>query len=309
LTKYLCQHIIKVCQQYNIPTIVDPKYDYTKYIGCTVIKPNISETKRLFDIDLNVIPLDIGHSNIHKILNCYISIITLSGDGISAFKENKQYRVKEDTKDVIDVTGAGDIVCAVLGTYYPYIEETQQLITIANHLASISVAHMGVYTINETDLINTYKFIHNSKLITAYMLSKMNIKNVVFTNGCFDIIHSGHIELFKFCKTLGDIVIVGINSDNSIKRLKGSSRPINTLFERIKILNAIDYVDFIIPFDSDTPLELIKEIKPNYLVKGGDYTIDKVIGREYSKEVIIFDYIKGLSTTNIIHKIVNNISA
>ena len=305
LTKSLCQRIIKLCNEHNIPTIIDPKCDYTKYIGCTIIKPNRNETKNIFNIDLNNITLEDAHISIHKMLNCKISVITLSGEGISAFKCDIHYRAIEDTKDVIDVTGAGDIVSAVLGTYYSLIDDIQQLINIANHLASISICHVGVYTINDMDLINTYKYIHNSKEITLDTLTKIQLKDIVFTNGCFDILHSAHIELFKFCKSLGKTVIVGLNSDNSIKRLKGNTRPINNINERVKMLNAIDYVDFIIIFDDDTPINLIKNIKPDFLVKGGDYTIDNIIGKEFAKNTIIFNYINGLSTSNVIKHIKN----
>jgi D-beta-D-heptose 7-phosphate kinase/D-beta-D-heptose 1-phosphate adenosyltransferase len=305
LTKTLCKSIIKLCNKFNIPTIIDPKCDYTKYIDCTIIKPNRNETKNIFNIDLNNITLEDAHRSIHTMLNCKISVITLSGEGISAFKCDRHYRAIEDTKDVIDVTGAGDIVSAVLGTYYSFIDDTQQLINIANHLASISICHVGVYTINDMDLINTYKYIHNSKEITLDTLTKIQLKDIVFTNGCFDILHSAHIELFKFCKSLGKTVIVGLNSDNSIKRFKGNTRPINNVNERIKMLNAIDYIDFIIIFDDDTPINLIKNIKPDFLVKGGDYTIENIIGREFAKNTIIFNYINGLSTTNIIKQIKN----
>ncbi len=305
LTKHLCQSIINLCNEYNIPTIIDPKYDYTKYIGCTVIKPNRVEVNNIFKINLDITSIEEAHKTIHNILKCKLSVITLSGDGISAFMNDVHYRAVEDVKDVIDVTGAGDIVCAVLGIYYGLLDNIQQLIMIANHLASISVSHIGVYNLTNSDLINTYKFIHRSKLVSFDIISKLDIDNVVFTNGCFDIIHSAHIELFRYCKTLGKIVIVGLNSDESIKRLKGPSRPINNIQERVKILDAIDYIDFIIIFNEDTPLELIKEIKPDFLVKGGDYIVDDIIGKEFAKETIIFNYIHGLSTSNIIKRIKN----
>jgi D-beta-D-heptose 7-phosphate kinase/D-beta-D-heptose 1-phosphate adenosyltransferase len=303
LTKSLCNAVIKLANNHNIPTIVDPKVDYTKYIGATVFKPNKSETKKIFDIDIDNISYEECHMQIQKYTNCLLSVITLSGDGISAYKDGMHVRVSEYTKDVIDVTGAGDIVCAILGTYYPYISDINLLIKIANHLASISVSHTGVYRITNNDLINTYKYIHETKHINLELLKTLNLNKTVFTNGCFDILHSAHIELFKFCKNLGDTVIVGLNSDESIKRIKGSSRPINNIIERIKMLNAIEYIDFIVVFDEDTPLELIKVIKPDYLIKGGDYTVDKIIGKDYAKKILIFNYIEGLSTTNIILKL------
>lgn len=311
LTKSLCQTIIKLCNENNIISVVDPKVDYTKYIGCTVIKPNKAETNNIFKIDLDKVSYENAHKSLQNILQCKMSVITLAGDGISGYYDNTHFKIKEDTKDVIDVTGAGDVVCAVLGTYYKHIDDKEMLLKIANHLASISVGHLGVYTVTNTDLINTYRYINNntnnigniSKLIDLEAIIQLNLNKTVFTNGCFDILHSAHIELFKFCKTLGDIVIVGLNSDESIKRLKGPLRPINSINERVKMLEALHYIDFIIIFNDDTPLSIIQEIKPDYLVKGGDYAIESIIGREYAKNTVIFKYIDGKSTTNIIKRI------
>ncbi|MCX7905348.1 MAG: D-glycero-beta-D-manno-heptose 1-phosphate adenylyltransferase [Elusimicrobiales bacterium] len=129
-------------------------------------------------------------------------------------------------------------------------------------------------------------------------------KKVVFTNGCFDIIHAGHIKLLEECSKLG-CVIVGINSDSSIKRIKGDKRPINKLKDRIKVLSAIEYVDYIVVFNEDTPYKLIKSIKPDYLVKGGDYRIEDVVGREFAKKTVIIKLLNGRSTTNIIKRIEN----
>jgi D-beta-D-heptose 7-phosphate kinase/D-beta-D-heptose 1-phosphate adenosyltransferase len=305
LTNYICQNVISLANLYEIPVIVDPKVDYNKFVGCTVIKPNKNETNNIFKLNMDLIDKDKCHGQIQELVKCKLSVITLSSDGISAFTNNKHYHISENKKEVIDVTGAGDIVCAVLGTYYPFITDTFLLIKIANHLASISIGHLGVYTIKDADLIETYKYIHKSKEINVDILMKLKLQNTVFTNGCFDILHSAHIELFKFCKSKGDLVIVGLNSDDSIKRLKGVKRPINSLKERIAMLNAIDYVDFIVVFDQDTPLELIKQIQPDYLIKGGDYKIENIVGRDYAKKTIIFNYINGLSTTNIVNRIIH----
>ena len=127
---------------------------------------------------------------------------------------------------------------------------------------------------------------------------------ITFTNGCFDILHKGHLELFKFARinTPNNILIIGLNSDNSIKRLKGDSRPINNIDSRVAMLNSIKEIDFIIVFEEDTPEELLKVLKPDLLIKGGDYTYDTIVGKEFCKEVKIFETLKGYSTTNIIKK-------
>ncbi len=137
---------------------------------------------------------------------------------------------------------------------------------------------------------------------------KNNGKKIVFTNGCFDILHRGHVEYLQKAKELGDLLVLGLNSDSSVKRLKGESRPINNEKDRAIILSALECVDYIIIFDEDTPFELIKNLKPDILVKGGDYKIENVVGREYAKETVLIDFVDGYSTTKIIKNIndINN---
>ena len=134
---------------------------------------------------------------------------------------------------------------------------------------------------------------------------RKNKKIIVFTNGCFDILHRGHVEYLQKARELGDLLILGLNSDSSVKRLKGNSRPINNEIDRAIVLSALECITYISIFDEDTPLELIKIVKPDILVKGGDYKIEDVVGREYSKETVLIDFVDGYSTTNIIKKINN----
>lgn len=146
----------------------------------------------------------------------------------------------------------------------------------------------------------------NKKEILSKILKlKKTGKKVVFTNGCFDILHSGHIKVLKKCSKLGDIVVVGLNSDGSVRKLKGPKRPVNKLKDRIEVLSAVRYVDYVIPFSEQTPYNLIKKIKPDYLVKGGDYKEEDVVGREFAGKVVIVDLLKGRSTTKIIEKVLN----
>ncbi|MEI0602889.1 D-glycero-beta-D-manno-heptose 1-phosphate adenylyltransferase [Brachyspira alvinipulli] len=134
---------------------------------------------------------------------------------------------------------------------------------------------------------------------------RKNNKRIVFTNGCFDILHRGHVEYLQKARELGDLLVLGLNSDSSVKRLKGESRPINNENDRAVVLAALECITYISIFDEDTPLELIKIVKPDILVKGGDYKIEDVVGREYSKETVLIDFVNGYSTTNIIKKINN----
>lgn len=310
LTPTLCQAIIQLCHLYRIPTIVDPKQSVEKYTGCTIIKPNQIETMRLFEIDVNTIPLDQAHHNIHQRMLCTCSIITMAERGISAYDGSTLYQYQTDPKEVIDVTGAGDMITSVFGIYYPFMTNLSQLIQFACHVATLSVGHLGVYTVTPYDLLRLYRTMNRTKhfqmeqLCHGLSCEKTNQRGkIVFTNGCFDLLHSAHIALFQFCKELAGptgIVIVGLNSDASIQRLKGDQRPIYPLQERIAMLEALEAVDFIVPFEEDSPYNLIYRIRPDVLVKGGDYVIDAIIGREFAKEVICFPFMNGKSTTNTI---------
>ena len=151
------------------------------------------------------------------------------------------------------------------------------------------------------------KKIVNIKELKEILKSEKENNNpkIVFTNGCFDIIHRGHVEYLQKAKELGDLLILGLNSDLSVKRLKGENRPINNEEDRAIVLSALECVDFIIIFDEDTPFELLKNLKPDILVKGGDYKLENVIGREFAKETVLIDFVDGYSTTKIINKINN----
>ncbi|AEM21710.1 putative RfaE, ADP-heptose synthase [Brachyspira intermedia PWS/A] len=147
------------------------------------------------------------------------------------------------------------------------------------------------------------KLIERNNLNSVLNKYREENKKIVFTNGCFDILHRGHVEYLQKARELGDLLILGLNSDDSVKRLKGNDRPINNEIDRAIVLAALECINYISIFDEDTPLELIKIVKPDVLVKGGDYKIENVVGREYSKETVLIDFVDGYSTTNIIKKI------
>lgn len=152
-----------------------------------------------------------------------------------------------------------------------------RILYFANKAANIKVGRFGNSIVELDEVLNGYIKVLNVHEI----IKKTKGKKVVFTNGCFDVIHAGHIDLLQKAKEKGDILVVGLNSDSSIRRLKGNSRPVNTLNQRIKVLSSIQYIDYIVVFDDDTPLQLIEEIKPNVLVKGGDYKFKEIIGADF----------------------------
>jgi D-beta-D-heptose 7-phosphate kinase/D-beta-D-heptose 1-phosphate adenosyltransferase len=299
LTEKICKHIIKKCNQYNKITIGDLKYNFKYYRNITLTKPNFSEAKHFTKKDL-VIDM---HNTIIDEINCKYSIITLGKDGISLFDNTNIYTISYESNEVIDVTGAGDIVTAILGSFYNKID-IKLILKLATYLGTISVKKIGTYEISHNDILSAYKWIKQKEFSSEILFHLKNGKNkIVFTNGCFDVLHIGHLSYLEEAKKLGNILILGLNSDDSIKRLKGDKRPINNLNDRITFLNKLDFIDFIIPFDEDTPLEIIKLIEPDVLVKGGDYTIDSIIGREFAKETVILPFVDGKSSTNIINKL------
>lgn len=309
LTKKLCQMIISVAKENGIPTFVDPKVDYTKFIGCSVFKPNIKEMKDIFNITYSFEKLKEIHLLIKERVQCKETLITLSEQGITFLTDSGDL-IHERTAptEVNDVTGAGDVVLAVMAYFYGVIDNTE-LIRLATWAGTHSVKHTGTYILQRSDILESYKAINANKYISVDSLKYL--KNpIVFTNGCFDIVHEGHLALFRFCRSIkkaGGYVVVALNSDESIKGLKGPSRPINNLQARIGLLNEIESIDWIVSFSEDTPYTILEQIHPDTIVKGGDYTSDSVIGKEFCNEVRIFKTMEGKSTTNIIEKIFSSV--
>jgi len=304
VTRYMCEKIIYYCNNNNIYTFIDPKIkDILKYKGCFCLKPNMNEGTILSgETKINNI---IGY--IKKKINCENIVLTCGKNGIYTNSE-ENHIMHDNTIQVLDVTGAGDIVTSVLT--YSYLQNKNILFAskVANYIGGKSVQTLGNYNLTLNDIHEYYesisysnKIIYDSDFDNITNISKKN--NVVFTNGCFDILHSAHIKLLKFSKKQGDILVVGLNSDDSIKRLKGTTRPINNIQERSTILAQFDFIDYIIIFEDDTPLNILKLLQPNIMVKGGDYKKEEIIGAEYAKNVILFNFINNKSTSLVIQKI------
>jgi D-beta-D-heptose 7-phosphate kinase/D-beta-D-heptose 1-phosphate adenosyltransferase len=304
ISQYLCENIINYCNSNNIYTFIDPKpKDYIKYKGCFCLKPNLKEGIYIS-----------GKKNITDIINyiketiaCKNLIITNGKDGM--YVNNIENHIKHnDIIPVTDVTGAGDVSLCVL--IYEYLQNNDIIMAakVANYIGGKSVQTIGNYMLSQNDIREYYdsieysnKIIYDYQIDTIKSLSKK--KNVVFTNGCFDILHSAHIKLLKFAKKQGDILVVGLNSDNSIKRLKGPTRPINNIQERSTILAQFDFIDYIIIFENDTPLNILEILQPNIMVKGGDYKKEQIIGGQYANNIILFEFIENKSSSLVIQKI------
>ena len=252
--------IIDHLNSFGCKVIVDPKRHASHYEGAWLVKPNFKEYREL------------GFDNWrHNI------ITTNAGKDVIADIDGKTYTVPVEKVEVNDVTGAGD--CFLAGFVYALIRgyEIQKCIELAVRASTESVKHVGTYILSEKDLQ----------------------KKVVFTNGCFDVLHKGHLTLLKQARSLGDKLIVGLNSDSSVKRLKGKDRPFNNYDTRKEQLLLIPYVDDVIMFEEDTPYNLIKEIKPDLIVKGGDYTVEEIVGHDLAP-VHIVPTVEGHSTSKIL---------
>ncbi len=310
LTTQLCREIIEYSNKKNIYTFVDPKIkNVEKYQNCFCFKPNMIECKAITGLN-EIEDIDTMFKTIKQLINCENIIITSGENGI--YINNKSNHITHtDKMDVIDVTGAGDIVLTVLTYIYLKTKDLILACKIANSIAGKSVKTIGNYNISNSEIeIYLQNNIILNKVIYFYESEKIkNIKNInfnkkiVFTNGCFDILHSAHIKILQFSKKQGDILVVGINSDESIKKLKGPERPINNIEERTNILSLFEFIDYIIIFNDNTPYNIIELLKPNILVKGSDYKKEDVIGANLVDDVILFDYIQNKSTSLIVNKI------
>lgn len=296
-----CKKIIAVANRLGIMTCVDPKNDYMKYAGCTLIKPNRHEAYALLDLPKEA-TIDALHRKMVDSIGCKYSVITLSEDGISLFDGVKVYHEKPTIHSIVDVTGAGDVVCSILAFFLCQGSSVTDAIRTATQIATFSVEHPGTYVIQPSDLhrlaIKANTVLHASQLSALRELYPN--KKVAFTNGCYDLFHTGHLSVLEFCKGKADIVVVGINSDVSVRRLKGPTRPVHDEKTRAAVVLSNKNVDYVVVFDEDTPLELIRELRPDYLIKGGDYTVESIVGREYAKETLVVPLVAGVSTSNTI---------
>jgi len=306
LSSPLCESIIRISKKYHIPVYVDPKCDIQKYKGCTLIKPNLNEARLLLHCSKHI-PILTIHQRLHEETECVYSVVTMSEKGITLYDGITLYHEQPTIQhQLIDVTGAGDIVCSILATYLGVSSPNiQEILRLATRIATRSVESPGTYTIQPRDIIEFE--LQHTKQLTMEQLSWIRTlypyQKLVFTNGCFDLLHHGHLSLLHYCHSKGDIVLVGLNSDASIKRLKGDTRPIHSLDIRLALLSAVQWVHHIIVFEEDSPYSLLESLRPDVIVKGGDYQINDIIGREFAKEVYVCNLIPNISSSKIIESI------
>lgn len=308
--------LIQCAKQAGKLVLVDPKgNDFSRYRHADVITPNFKEFSNIVGSCQTEADLEIKAKWLQNEFQISHVLLTRGEAGMSLFQANHSaLHLPALAHDVYDVTGAGDTVIATLALALAAGCELQAAVYLANLAASISVTQLGATAVDAFELQDALT--HTQHLAGVMNLSRLQKhveqakkhgKKIVFTNGCFDILHAGHVHYLQMAKNLGDYLIVAINDDASVKKIKGAQRPINTLSERLQVLSGLSSVDALIPFSEDTPESLLSHLQPHILVKGGDYTIEEVIGNQlvknYGGEVKVIPMQMNTSTTKIAKRI------
>ena len=317
LTTNLTKEIIKIANKNSIKVLVDPKgKDYSKYKGSYTLTPNKKEAMEATNIDIkDESSLIEALKSLKTQCELEVSLITLSEQGIAIFDD--ELTIKPTVaREVYDVTGAGDTVIASIAFALGNNLDIKDAIYFANLAAGVVVGKIGSAT-TTLDEIYEYEYSLHKSNSTSHIKTFDEIKTlssklhnqgkkIVFTNGCFDILHVGHVKYLEVAKSYGDVLILGLNADSSVRKLKGPTRPINTQDDRAYILASLESVDYVVIFEEETPYELIKLIKPHVLVKGGDYEGKEVVGQDIADELKLVQFVDGKSTTNTIKRIQND---
>jgi D-beta-D-heptose 7-phosphate kinase / D-beta-D-heptose 1-phosphate adenosyltransferase len=316
VTPDLLQNLIFMARAENVPIFVDPKgTDFSKYKGATFITPNEREASLASGIEIN------NEESLVRAARVLIDqsdaegiVITRGKKGSTLVTANKFIHFPVRPIEIVDVTGAGDTVIATLALAMANNFTIESAVKLSNLAARLVVSRFGAATVTQEEIIDSLK---NDPIGTKHLSfdeisgimrnHRMQGKKICFTNGCFDLLHPGHMEVLKQAANAGDILVVGINSDSSISRIKGPSRPIIPESDRVSMVAALGFVDYVIVFDQETPLKLIEEVKPDILVKGADWRGKEVVGESVIKsrggKVMFVDLIDGISTTLLIDRI------
>ncbi len=314
LTNELTQQLIKTAKQHSVKILVDPKgLDYAKYKGAYLLTPNKKEAREATGINItDDASLACTIKQLKEEYELDVSLITLSEQGVAIY-DGELRNHPTQTREVFDVTGAGDTVLASLGFALSCELDIDEAVKFANLAAGVVVGKIGSATATLNEIIE-YESSLNKSTSDAHIKTLNEItalseelktrgKKIVFTNGCFDLLHAGHVRYLEASKNFGDVLILGLNSDRSVAALKGVGRPINAQIDRAYILAALEAVDYVVIFDDDTPYDLINAIKPHTLVKGGDYEDQDVVGKDIAAELKLIQFVDGKSTTKTIEKI------
>jgi D-beta-D-heptose 7-phosphate kinase / D-beta-D-heptose 1-phosphate adenosyltransferase len=309
----MARAVIDRCRERGIPCVVDPKkVDFAAYARATVVTPNLPEAERAAGRPL---PGDeavaLAGGEMRSALGLDAMLITRGPEGMTLATADGSTHIPAQVRDVADVTGAGDTVVAVLAACLGSGWDLVPACRLANVAAGIAVSHPGTYVVHADELAMAWKGLSHKVLKRESARRRLaearrRGRKVVFTNGCFDILHAGHLASLEGSRREGDLLVVGVNSDASVRRLKGDSRPVIDQENRASLLAGLACVDIVVIFDEPTPDELIRELEPDVLAKGGDYTLDQIAGAEFvlgrGGRVVTIPLVPGLSTTAILER-------
>ncbi|RNM04545.1 bifunctional D-glycero-beta-D-manno-heptose-7-phosphate kinase/D-glycero-beta-D-manno-heptose 1-phosphate adenylyltransferase HldE [Dickeya undicola] len=311
------QSMIQTARAAGVPVLIDPKgTDFNRYRGATLLTPNLSEFEAVAGRCKDENDLVERGEKLLAELDLSALLVTRSEQGMTLLQPGKApLHLPTQAQEVYDVTGAGDTVIGVLAAALAAGKPLEEACFLANAAAGVVVGKLGTSTVTPIELENAIRgradtgfgVMTEAQLKDAVALARQRGETVVMTNGCFDILHAGHVSYLANARRLGDRLIVAVNSDDSTKRLKGPSRPVNPLTQRMIVLGALEAVDWVVPFEEDTPQRLISEVLPDILVKGGDYKPEDIAGSKEvwanGGEVRVLNFEDGCSTTNIINTI------
>jgi D-beta-D-heptose 7-phosphate kinase/D-beta-D-heptose 1-phosphate adenosyltransferase len=316
----LIQRVIAAAKERDLPVIIDPAAvaDYSRYANASAIKLNRTEAAKATGLSLNEpdhAPIAATHL-INK-FNLEAVILTLDKQGaFLATREGERRWLTTRPRQVFDVTGAGDMVLAMVAASRAVGASWAECVALANIAGGLEVERFGAQPIPPAEILQELLTEHHKGLgkrrTIEQLLPELNHyraigKKIVFTNGCFDLIHLGHVKYFQFAKSQGDLLVVGVNTDAGIRQLKGPSRPIINQDDRLGVLEELTSINYVVPFDQPTPIELITAIKPDVLVKGADYKKENIVGSDfvetYGGRVALAPLVDGRSTSSVIQRI------
>lgn len=315
LTRGVCENLIRAFRKAGRPVLVGLKSrDYRKYLDATGASLNRGELATISGED----DVEKGARKIIKALRLEFLVLTLGERGMQVFDAGgRSFRLPAMAREVYDVTGAGDTALSAFALGHASGLSLEECAVLSNAAAGIVVGKVGTETVTRTELAagdgdGPSKIVDVRELGKRLESERRKGKKIVFTNGCFDLLHVGHVSLLRFARSKGDVVVVGLNSDASVRRLKGDPRPVLREGERARILAALEDVDYVVLFDEDTPERLIRDVEPDVLVKGEDYADKPVVGRDVVERrggrVELAPFVKGISTTDIVDRILNHLS-
>jgi len=311
--------LITAARAANTPVLIDPKgTDFSDYKGATLITPNMSEFEAVVGHCASDEDVETKGMQLITELNLEALLVTRSERGMTLLQKNQPViHLPTKAREVFDVTGAGDTVIAMLAAALAAGEDLAHAMALSNLAAGVVVGKLGTATVTPAELQQAMRgeasltrgVYNEDDLVEVVNQAKQHGERIVMTNGCFDILHPGHVSYMQKARAMGDRLIIAVNDDDSVKKLKGPERPINTLDRRMALLSALECVDWVVPFSEETPERLICKVLPDVLVKGGDYKPEDIAGGDCVKknggEVNVIEFIEGHSTTDIIKNILN----